>query len=63
MFTTVWVEVFALLADVGLILFRQAGEQQPIAFIPIADAMVVKQPLGYKGWVFKLKHKDSEHLF
>lgn len=39
-----WHEVFVVLCDVGLLLFKKFGDFEPIHFVPIADALVIKNP-------------------
>ncbi|CAD8165820.1 unnamed protein product [Paramecium pentaurelia] len=58
-----WVEVFALMTDVGLLLFKQAGDMHPILFVPCADAIIIKNPLKCKPNCLKIKYRDCEYVF
>lgn len=33
-----------MLCDVGLILFKKPGDLEPLLFVPIVDALVIKNP-------------------
>lgn len=44
-FSKDWSEIFVILCEVGLILFKKAGELEPLLFIPIVDALVIKHPI------------------
>jgi serine/threonine-protein phosphatase PP1 catalytic subunit len=39
-----WQDVFVLLCDVGLILFKKLGDLEPLLFVPLAEALVIKNP-------------------
>ena len=39
-----WKEVFVMLCDVGLIIFKKPGDLEPLFFVPIVDALVIKNP-------------------
>jgi hypothetical protein len=43
-----WQEVFVILCDVGLILFKKYGDFEPILFVPVADSLVIKNPKQIK---------------
>ena len=52
-----WQEVFILLTNVGLIIFKKPGEMTPLLFVSIVEAMVVKNPIGsevHKEFMFKV---------
>lgn len=40
--------MFVILCDVGLILFKKYGDFEPILFVPVADALVIKNPKQVK---------------
>ena len=33
-----------MLCDVGLILFKKPGDIEPILFVPVVDALIIKDP-------------------
>lgn len=40
-----WKEVFVILTNVGLILFKKPGDFEPILFVSLVDAIVIKDPI------------------
>jgi serine/threonine-protein phosphatase PP1 catalytic subunit len=46
-----------ILCEVGLILFKKAGELEPVLFIPIVEALVIKNPIDsekQRPYMFKV---------
>ncbi|KAM3139542.1 hypothetical protein pb186bvf_008378 [Paramecium bursaria] len=60
-----WQEVFVLLTNVGLIIFKKPGDMEPILFVSIVEAMVIKNPLTEhnKQFIFKIRYQVSEMDF
>ncbi|CAD8067825.1 unnamed protein product [Paramecium sonneborni] len=58
-----WVEIFALMTHVGLLLFKQAGAMHPILLIPCGDAIIIKNPLKCNPNCLKIKYRDHEYVF
>lgn len=64
LFSKDWQEVFVVLCEVGLILFEKPGELKPLLFVPIADAMVIKNPKNVdKPNAFKIQYSSSDIEF
>lgn len=38
--------MFVMLCDIGMILFKKPGDLEPILFVPVIDALVIKNPKG-----------------
>jgi len=55
-------EVFALLSDVGLLLFKHIDDLVPILLIPTFNTIIIKNPINYKGNVLKIKYKESDYI-
>ena len=55
-------EVFALLSDVGLLLFKHIDDLVPILLIPTLNTMIMKNLINYKGHVLKMKYKESDYI-
>jgi len=47
--------MFIILCEVGLILFEKPGDMVPTLFIPIVDALVIKNP--------KIADTQRPHMF
>lgn len=54
-FSKDWKEMFIILCEVGLILFEKPGDMVPTLFIPIVDALVIKNP--------KIADTQRPHMF
>ncbi|CAD8088141.1 unnamed protein product [Paramecium primaurelia] len=67
MFQGDWQEVFVILTNVGLVLFKKPGDAEPILFISFVDAVVIKNPLfdTTKQHTLKIRYEncDSEFVF
>ena len=43
-----WKEVFLVLSNIGLLVFNEPAQMQPLNFIPIPGANIIMNPLGLK---------------
>ncbi|CAD8103952.1 unnamed protein product [Paramecium sonneborni] len=60
-----WKEIFVILTNVGLILFKKPGDFQPILFISLVDAIVIKDPIleTNKKNLLKIRYENSEYEY
>ncbi|CAD8108952.1 unnamed protein product [Paramecium sonneborni] len=67
MFQGDWQEVFVILTNVGLVLFKKPGDAEPILFISFVEAIVIKNPSfeTSKQYIIKIRYEncDSEFVF
>ncbi|CAK65364.1 unnamed protein product (macronuclear) [Paramecium tetraurelia] len=60
-----WKEVFVILTNVGLILFKKPGDFEPILFVSLVDAIVIKDPIfqTHQHHLLKIRYENSEYEY
>ncbi|CAD8186089.1 unnamed protein product [Paramecium pentaurelia] len=60
-----WKEVFVILTNVGLILFKKPGDFEPILFVSLVDAIVIKDPIiqTHQQNLLKVRYENSEYEY
>ncbi|KAL4512495.1 hypothetical protein ABPG72_020332 [Tetrahymena utriculariae] len=63
-FSEPWKEYFFVLSNIGLVSFAKPGDSKPLLFIPINDALVIKDPAGQeKKFCIKIFYQNSNQHY
>lgn len=63
-FSEPWKEFFFVLSNIGLLSFAKPGDSKPQLFIPINEALVIKDPSGQeRKFCIKIFYQDSKQHY